>query len=60
MQLGGKAEWRESYIYSTVDGIKASPRESTWTDGESQPQRLGAAGQTYKRLCENIIGIAMQ
>jgi hypothetical protein len=46
MRPGEKAERRESYIYSTVNGIKASPREPAWTDGEPQPQRLGAAGQT--------------
>jgi hypothetical protein len=46
MRLGEKSERRESYIYSNVNGIKASLREPAWTDGKSQPQRLGAAGQT--------------
>jgi hypothetical protein len=56
MRLGEKAEWRESYICSTVSGIKVSPREPAWTDGESQPQRLGAAGQTIGDCVGVLLG----
>ena len=56
MQLGEKAEWRESCIYSTVTGIKACPREFAWADGESQPQRLGAAGQTIGDCMGVLLG----
>jgi hypothetical protein len=56
MRLGKKAERRESYIYSAVNGIKASPREPTWADGESQPQRLGATGQTIGDCVGVLLG----